>query len=78
MPTTLDYIIAQTRSECSEFESKIRTTYSSELTQDKIDFAYTDPNDAPAGSLERRLQALFLNMSAGITQLEIDIDDGVI
>lgn len=78
MTGTIDYIIQDTRSELSEFESKIRTTYSTELTQDAIDFAYTDPNDAPIGSLERRLQAMFLNMSAGITQLEIDIDDGII
>jgi hypothetical protein len=78
MPTTIEYIIQDTRNELSVYESNVRSLYSTELSQDAIDFGYTNPNDAPVGSLERRLQALFFNISSYITSLEIDISDGLI
>lgn len=78
MTTTIEYIIQDTRNELSVYESNVRSLFSTELAQDAIDFGYTDPNDAPVGSLERRLQALFLNLSSGVTSLEIDISDGLI
>jgi hypothetical protein len=78
MPTTIEYIIQDTRNELNVYESNVRRLYSTELAQDAIDFGYTNPNDAPVGSLERRLQALFFNMSSGVTALEIDISDGII
>ena len=74
----IDTILSSVRNSEMTCETDIRNRYSTELIQDKINFSYTDPADAPIGSLEKRIQELFFRLSSSITSIQIDIDDGII
>ena len=75
---TINKITSECYNNIQTIIQNIRTEYQSELIQDATLFSYTDPNEAPNGSLERRIQDLSFKMSSAVTSLLVDIDDGLI